>query len=216
MRTVDGDYDPQKLPPEWAHWLRKTRATPPTTQEVSRAAAARLSTRLKAAELAAEDARRRFQARVCRWSPLLWCQHPQWGIVLQRESLGLQSEPAPPEPRMDRFVDQLSSLKVCCAEWPPNFLRELVVTLLDCRILRAAKATHRAHLCPRMVHRWMHSPRPSPSSSNSHPEIQSPALSQRAGSLARRDAYTARHVMLRLLWASPTSVGSSYRCYLVC
>lgn len=36
IRTPDGSYDPTTVPPEWFRWLQKTRAEPPTIEEIEK------------------------------------------------------------------------------------------------------------------------------------------------------------------------------------
>lgn len=86
MRSPKGDYDPDTVPPEWKSWLNRVRDEPPSTQEIARARSARIVMQQRALAVDAEDAKRKFQA----------------------ETMGQGRERAAREPRMDRFLDQLS------------------------------------------------------------------------------------------------------------
>jgi NADH:ubiquinone oxidoreductase subunit len=36
LKTPDGLYDPQHVPPEWSQWLKNTRGDPPSQEEILR------------------------------------------------------------------------------------------------------------------------------------------------------------------------------------
>ena len=61
LHDPDGDFT--NVSPEWASWLRFTRAAPPSELEVQQAATRRAQTQKRVAELRAEEARRRERAR---------------------------------------------------------------------------------------------------------------------------------------------------------
>eukprot|EP00898_Chlorokybus_atmophyticus_P003781 jgi/Chlat1/4403/Chrsp29S04533 len=57
-----GDYEPSSLPVEWNSWLNGSRQMPPTPEEIMEMELRRRSTLEKAAVLAQEEEKRRFQA----------------------------------------------------------------------------------------------------------------------------------------------------------
>eukprot|EP00884_Botryococcus_braunii_P002571 jgi/Botrbrau1/12314/Bobra.0205s0012.1 len=62
IRTPDRSYDPTTVPPEWFRWLQKTRAEPPTQEEIEMAQQRRVVLRQRVQALEIEEARRRLQA----------------------------------------------------------------------------------------------------------------------------------------------------------
>lgn len=86
VKTPDGLYDPDAVPPEWYQWLRKRRNEAPSLQEIQQMGSHRVQIRQKAAALDAEEAKRRFQAST------------SGGEASEAEG-----------PNMQRFVQQLSS-----------------------------------------------------------------------------------------------------------
>jgi hypothetical protein len=64
MRPGVDDDDVTRVSPEWVSWLRGTRAAAPTAEESAALAHGRVAVQQKAAELAAEERRRKDRARV--------------------------------------------------------------------------------------------------------------------------------------------------------
>ncbi|BDA49785.1 probable NADH dehydrogenase [ubiquinone] 1 alpha subcomplex assembly factor at N-terminal half [Coccomyxa sp. Obi] len=85
IKTPDGRYDPNLVPPEWAQWLKQTRGPPPSPEEIQQMEAKRQAIRHRAAALEAAEAQRRFQ----------------------EATLGRQAEQAG-GPNQDRFLQQLT------------------------------------------------------------------------------------------------------------
>ena len=61
-----GEADSKDLPTEWLMWLRRTRAHPPTEEDVARGDAQRELSARRVKALEAEDARQRMRERVAR------------------------------------------------------------------------------------------------------------------------------------------------------
>ncbi|KAI3438169.1 hypothetical protein D9Q98_000606 [Chlorella vulgaris] len=55
------DPDPTALPAEWHQYLHRSRATPPTAEDIARGQHQRVLFKQRVAEVEAEEARRRFQ-----------------------------------------------------------------------------------------------------------------------------------------------------------